>query len=207
MTKPGTTRWKVVSSKKPCRARLTSDAVVCGASFWFNVISKSPQLVSTTSTYVVDVSRAAVGFLAPPFAFRGGASTCSHSCAELFPPPPQPARRAQRTDRARIALRVTGSELVADLPQQVVPVARVGVLLDPERRLAVHDAEDRAPLLRLCHDHLHGVGGGAEDAAHLGHRLHRVQDVDGEALAEEDEEAVAGADGDGVVDREPDELV
>jgi hypothetical protein len=42
---------------------------------------------------------------------------------------------------------------------------------------------------------LDGVGRCAEDTAHLGHRLDRVQHVHRKSVAEEDQERVAGADG------------
>ena len=49
ITKPGTIRWKNVSSKKPRLASETSEPVAFGASFWSSVTVNVPQFVSKTS--------------------------------------------------------------------------------------------------------------------------------------------------------------
>ena len=45
MTKPGTTRWNVVPSKKPLSASETREAAVFGAVFWSSSIVNEPQFV------------------------------------------------------------------------------------------------------------------------------------------------------------------
>jgi hypothetical protein len=45
MTKPGTMRWKIVSSKKPPRASAANDAAAFGEVFWSRRMVKAPQLV------------------------------------------------------------------------------------------------------------------------------------------------------------------
>jgi hypothetical protein len=49
MTKPGTTRWKIVSSKYPSFASATSDAAVFGAVWGSSVTVNYPQFVSNVS--------------------------------------------------------------------------------------------------------------------------------------------------------------
>ena len=49
MTKSGTTRWKIVSSKYPSSASATSEAAVFGADSGSSVTVNDPQLVSKTS--------------------------------------------------------------------------------------------------------------------------------------------------------------
>ena len=68
------------------------------------------------------------------------------------------------------------------------PCARLDVLvrLDARRRGPVDHAEDAAPLLGLADDDLERVRGRAEDPAHLGDGLDRVQDVDRERVAHRD---------------------
>ena len=91
-------------------------------------------------------------------------------------------------------------QLVADLAQQVFPPRNVGVGFDAQRRGAIHHAEHAAAQLRLRDDHLCRVGRSAIDAADLRHRAHLSQHVDGkEPVAQEDQESVAGADGQYVV--------
>src|SRR5260370_36165423 len=82
----------------------------------------------------------------------------------------------------------------------VLPPPNVGVGFDAQWRGAIHHAEHAAAQLRLRDDYLCWIGGRAIDAADLRHRAHRSQHVDGkEAVAQEDQESVAGADGQCVV--------
>ena len=50
ITKPGTIRWKIVLSKKPCLASETNDAVAFGDWAWSSRIVKLPQFVSNVSS-------------------------------------------------------------------------------------------------------------------------------------------------------------
>ena len=72
---------------------------------------------------------------------------------------------------------------------------------------SVDHAGDAPAEFRLGHDDFEGVGGGAEDAAHLRHLLQRVQDVDRVAVLQEHEERVSRADRDGVAGGQLDETV
>ena len=97
-------------------------------------------------------------------------------------------------------------ELVADGAQQPLAPGHVLRPLDPLGRGAVDHAQNAAPLGALGHDHLGGVGGGAKDAAHLGHHLDGVEHVDGiDAVAQHDDKAVPGRDGQGVLFRQLDQ--
>ena len=50
ITKPGTMRWKIVSSKKPLRASAANDAAAFGEVFWSSRIVKAPQLVLSSTS-------------------------------------------------------------------------------------------------------------------------------------------------------------
>jgi len=70
--------------------------------------------------------------------------------------------------------------------------------LDAFGGCSVDDAEYSPALLCLSDDHLHRIGGGAEDVADLGGFQNPILDVDGKAAAQRDYEEMAGADGGGV---------
>ena len=98
--------------------------------------------------------------------------------------------------RERPADQRSRSQLIPNLPQQALPPLDFSVALDSLGREAVHHAQDAAALLGFGEDHFGRIGRRAEDAAHLRHHLDRVQHVyREEALAQEDDEGVAGGDG------------
>src|SRR4051812_40890382 len=68
-------RWKVVPSKKPDLASEANEAAVFGEVVWSRRIVMSPQLVFSTTSYVVLRSSARVGRLAPPLGFGLGWAT------------------------------------------------------------------------------------------------------------------------------------
>ena len=117
MTKPGTMRWKNVSSKKPRLASETSEAVALGDAFWSSVTVKSPQFVAKTSRYFFEAS----SFRCSSESFRSSwvfAVASSHPPCDalvfssLPPPPPQAASRKVQTTRIGVS-RFTGAMLAA----------------------------------------------------------------------------------------------
>ena len=90
-------------------------------------------------------------------------------------------------------------EFVANLTKELLAGLFVVLSFDAKRAAAVDDRHDASAKLSLRDNDLAGVGCGAVDAADLGDGLHGVQAVDGEALGEEDEEGVAGANSKGVL--------
>ena len=114
--------------------------------------------------------------------------------------PPEGGRRAPAATGPR-------AQLVPEAAQQLLALGLVLVGLDPRRRRAVDHAEHAPALFGLAHHDLERVRGRAEDAAHLGHGLDRVQDVDREPVAQGDDEQVTGADRPRVANRDVDELV
>jgi hypothetical protein len=73
-------------------------------------------------------------------------------------------------------------------------LSRIGIGLDAKRRFAVDDSDDAAAQVGLDHEHLDGIGGRADDTAHLGHLLHGVEDVHGVAVSQEHDEGMSGPD-------------
>ena len=103
---------------------------------------------------------------------------------------PRSIRSCSAIRRSTDFMTISPSQLVADLPQEVLPPLDLALVLDALRREPVHHAQDATALLRLGQDDLRGVGGGAEDAADFRHHLQRVQHVQRvEAVAQEDDEA------------------
>lgn len=86
-----------------------------------------------------------------------------------------------------------GYPFVAEASEQRLALGDIGLRLDALCRDAVDDAKDAAPLFGLCDDHLNGVGGGAVDVADLLDRAHRWKHVDGEGVAQQDEEGMTSA--------------
>lgn len=82
------------------------------------------------------------------------------------------------------------SELVADGSEEVVPGFCLVRALHIQGREAVDDAEDAAPLVGLGDEDLKGVCGGAEDAGDFRALFDGVEEVDGEAVFEDDDEEV-----------------
>src|SRR5262245_681603 len=70
-------RWNVVLSKNFWSARYLKLPPVIGARMASSVISKSPQLVDTVETEVLDLSSFSVGFLILPTSFAPGFSAFS----------------------------------------------------------------------------------------------------------------------------------
>jgi hypothetical protein len=89
-------------------------------------------------------------------------------------------------------------QLVADRPEELLAGCDVLLGLHAERRAAIDHTENGAPLLGLGEDHLHRVRRGAVDPADLRYLLYLIQHVHREALAEEDDEGVTGADRQGI---------
>ena len=100
---------------------------------------------------------------------------------------------------------IDNSELVPDGPQQLFAVGHVGLGLNATWRQPVDHADDAATELAASDDELDRVGGGAEDAAHLGDVFDRVEDVHGVAVLEKHEEGVTRCHGKGVLGRQIDE--
>jgi hypothetical protein len=85
-------------------------------------------------------------------------------------------------------------------PTQTFPPLDVVVALNALGRRAIHHTHDAAALTRPSHQDLRGIGRRTDDAADLGHHFERVQDVDGiESLAQEQDEGMSGAYGQGVL--------
>ena len=113
MTKPGTTRWKIVSSKKPCSARYWKEAAVFGARS-SKLTVKLPQLVSKTTPAAVGAS--AFGGASLTSFFGGGASTVSHwepaeESAEVLPSEPSSPQAVSRAAQARASATISGIRL------------------------------------------------------------------------------------------------
>lgn len=81
----------------------------------------------------------------------------------------------------------------------MTPLLGVGIF-DAFRRSTVDDSENATPLFGLREDHFHGIGSGAIESDDFRHLFQARQDIDGEAVLHNDDEAVAGADGKRVVD-------
>ena len=91
----------------------------------------------------------------------------------------------QACDGAGVGPEAVGAVGVSVLFPCIVP-------LDAEGRVAVHDAEHRAPSALLCDHRPHGVRRGAEDAADLGAGFDGGKHVDGKGLSYEGYEEVSG---------------
>src|SRR3954447_11272405 len=75
ITKPGTMRWKIVSSKKPLRASATNEAAAFGDVFGSSRIVNAPQLVWSVTSYFFELSSGFDGLFCPPPARGVGWST------------------------------------------------------------------------------------------------------------------------------------
>ena len=78
-----------------------NDAPVLGARLASSVISKSPQLVLTVATYVLDGSSCSLGFGASPLLGRGGSRARSPTPAPRRCPPASPSRWPRSPTRRR----------------------------------------------------------------------------------------------------------
>lgn len=90
--------------------------------------------------------------------------------------------------------------LVAELAEEAVTPFDTFGAFDSQGATAVDYSEDAAALFGLGHNHLHGIGGGAKEGDHFEDIFNAAENVDGEAVAEEDEKGVAGGDGLSVFD-------
>lgn len=70
----------------------------------------------------------------------------------------------------------------------------MSVCLDSGRRAPVDHAKHAAPLLGLSNNHLHWIGGRAENIGYLRHCLDAAQHIDRKTIAQGDYENVSGAD-------------
>lgn len=71
----------------------------------------------------------------------------------------------------------------------------------------VASPQDTAAQLAFGHDHFHGVGRGAEDAADFRHGFDGVEDVDGKHVAQKNDEGVSGGQVHGVFTGQVDQFV
>src|SRR5215469_61021 len=94
---------------------------------------------------------------------------------------------------AAAAWRRRWSQLVADVAEQLVAAGGIRIGLDTDRRRAVDHADDTATGCCDRDQHADRVRRRAEDRAHLGYCLDRVEHVDRESAAKHDHERVAGA--------------
>src|SRR5260221_1960714 len=87
-------------------------------------------------------------------------------------------------------------KLVTDLPEQPFAPGDVLSIFNARRRRAIDYAENSASLFGHGDDDFHRVRCRTEDPAHFGHHFEHVQHVQWvETLAEENDKAVACADG------------
>src|SRR5688500_18700734 len=91
------------------------------------------------------------------------------------------------------------SELVPDRPHQLFAVGHVGLGFNASWHQAIDHPDDAASEVAASDDELDRVGGGAEDATHLGNALQRVEDVHGVAILEKHEEGVTRSHSKGVL--------
>src|ERR1035438_10029404 len=93
-----------------------------------------------------------------------------------------------------------GSQFVANLPQELLTPFDVWLGFHALGREAIHHAHNSAALGGLGDEYLGRVSGSAVNPANLGYHLDGVEHVDGiKALAEKQDEAVPGTDGQGVL--------
>jgi len=92
------------------------------------------------------------------------------------------------------------SEFVSNLAKELLSLFHVRLAFNPPGRQTIHDAHDGVPLIGFGHQHLSWIGRGAENPADLGHDFDGIEHIDGiKTLREEEDKAVPGADGQGVL--------
>ncbi|VTR71170.1 hypothetical protein DESC_90040 [Desulfosarcina cetonica] len=104
-------------------------------------------------------------------------------------------------------LRTPTLQFITDGPQEGFAFGDVGVPFDTLGRETVDDPQDTPSLGAFGDDHLHRVGRRTKNAAHLGYGFDRVEDVDREHVAHENDEAMACGQGEGIILGQRDQFV